>query len=132
MRLGTGAIAVLVVVLACGGAGTRSIALGQDVPIAWSEMEKFFLPPEQYKGGLSDYRSLMKFDNGAPVKTRQVRSRQREEILRYCHGVMGPWPALVETPRVKYFEKEHVENFTRHSVQVEFAPDRFGARRATM
>jgi len=127
MSLGNGAIAVLGVVLACGGAGTQSVASEQDVPIPWSEMEKFFVPPEQYKGRLGDYRSFMKFDDGAPVKTRQDWPRRREEILKYWHRVMGPWPALVETPRVKYLEKEHVENFTRHRVQVEFAPDRFAS-----
>jgi dienelactone hydrolase len=36
-----------------------------------------------------------------------------------------PWPPLVEKPRVKYLEKEQVENLTRHKVQVEFAPERF-------
>ena len=127
VSLGNGAIAALAVVLACGGGGVRSIALGQDAPVPWSEMEKFFVPPEQHRGRLGDYRSLMKFDDGAPVRTRQDWSRRREEILRYWHRVMGPWPPLVENPRVKYLEKEHVENFTRHRVQVEFAPDRFAS-----
>ena len=65
ISLGTGAMAVLVVVLAYGGAGTRSIAIEQDVPTPWSEMEKFFVPPEQYKGRLGNYRSFMKFDDGS-------------------------------------------------------------------
>jgi len=127
MNLGNGVIGGLVVVLASGGAGTRSVALGQDAPVPWSAMQKFFVPPEQYRGRLGDYRPLMKFDDGAPVKTRQDWSRRREEILRYWHGVMGPWPALLERPRVKYFGKEHVENITRHKVQVEFAPGAFAS-----
>ena len=90
----------------------------------WSEMERFFMPPEKYKGQLGDYRPLMKFDDGTPVKTRQHWPRRREEILAHWHGVMGQWPALVERPRLKYREKEHVENFTRHSVQVEFAAEK--------
>jgi dienelactone hydrolase len=121
------AAVILAVVLAAGGPETPSMASGQDVSISWSEMEKFFMPPEQYKGKLGDYRSLMKFDDGAPVKTRQDWSRRRQEILRYWHGVMGPWPALIEKPRIKYQEKEHVENFTRHKVQVEFAPGVFAS-----
>jgi dienelactone hydrolase len=90
-------------------------------------MEKFFVPPEQYRGRLGDYRPLMKFDDGAPVTTRQDWPRRREEILKYWHRVLGPWPALVERPRVKYLDKEHVENFTRHKVQVEFAPGAFAS-----
>lgn len=127
MKFGKGAIAGLVVVLACGGLGIRSNAFGQDVPVPWSEMEKFFVPPEQYKGRLGDYRSLMKFDDGAPVKSRQDWSRRREEILKYWHGAMGTWPPLLDRPRIKYIEKEHVENFTRHKVQVEFALDHFAS-----
>ena len=77
-----------------------SIASGQDVSIAWSEMEKFFAPPEQYKGKFGDYRSVMKFDDGTPVKTAQDWTRRRLEILKDWHGVMGSWPALVEKPRI--------------------------------
>jgi dienelactone hydrolase len=32
---------------------------------------------------------------------------------------MGSWPALVQKPRFQYGTKEHVENFTRHKVEVE-------------
>jgi dienelactone hydrolase len=88
-------------------------------------MEKFFTPPEEFKGKLGDHRSLMQFDDGTPVKTREDWARRREEILGYWQRVMGAWPPLLEKPRVKYVEKEHVENFTRHKVQVEFASDRF-------
>ena len=127
MGLGNCVIAGWVLVLASGGADTRSVAFGQDAPIAWSEMEKFFVPPEQYQGRLGEYRSLMRFDDGTPVNTRQDWPRRREEILRYWHGVMGPWPPVVEKPRIKHLDKEHVENFTRHKVQVEFAPSIFAS-----
>ena len=58
MGLGYCAIAGCVLVLASGGADTRSVAFGQDAPIAWSEMGKFFVPPEQYQGRLGEYRSF--------------------------------------------------------------------------
>jgi len=96
----------------------------QDGSVPWSEMEKFFAPPEEYKGKLGEYRPLMTFDDGAPVKTPQDWLRRREEILRYWHGVMGPWPAIVEKPRIEHEGKEHVENFTRFKVRVEVSPGR--------
>jgi hypothetical protein len=64
----------------------------------------------------------MKFDDGSEVKTPKDWPRRREEILKYWHGVMGRWPAMVEKPRINYLAKEHVENFTRHKIQVEVAP----------
>jgi dienelactone hydrolase len=87
-------------------------------------MEKFFAPPEEYKGKFGDYRSLMTFDDGTPVKSAQDWSRRREEIRKYWHGVMGPWPALVEKPRMQIGSSEHVETFTRHKVEVEVSPGR--------
>jgi len=100
------------------------LALGQDAPLPWAEMEKFFAPPPEYRGKLGDYRSLMTFDDGTPVKTREDWSRRREEIRATWHRAMGAWPALVEKPQIRYGAKEHVENFTRHKVEVEIAPGR--------
>jgi dienelactone hydrolase len=91
------------------------------------ELEKFFVPPQDYRDRLGDYRSLMRFEDGTLVKTRQDWSQRRKEILDYWHDVMGPWPPLLGKPRIKYLEKERIENFTRHKVQVEFAPDRFAS-----
>jgi len=101
------------------------MASGREVSIPWSEMARFFVPPEEYQGKLGGYRSLMKFDDGTMVKSRQDWSRRREEIRAYWHRVMGQWPALIERPRLKFLGKEHAENFTRHRVQAEFAPERF-------
>jgi hypothetical protein len=50
MSLGNRAMAGLVLALACGGAGMGSVAFGQGARVPWSEMEKFFLLPEQYRG----------------------------------------------------------------------------------
>lgn len=93
-------------------------AFGQD----GSELEKFFTPPEEYKGKFGDYRSVMTFDDGTPVKTPEDWTRRREEIRKYWHDVMGAWPPLVEKPRIQYGKAEHVENFTRHKVEVEVSP----------
>ena len=81
-------------------------------------------PPDEFKGKFGDYRSVMTFDDGTPVKTREDWTRRREEIRKYWHGVMGEWPPLVEKPRIKLGASERVENFTRHQVEVEVAPGR--------
>lgn len=120
MGHGSGVIACSLLALALGGPGN-----GQEAPIGWPEMQKFFTAPDQYKGKLGDYRSLMKLDDGTPVKTPQDWPRRREELRAYWHRVLGPWPPLVERPRVKFLDKEHADSFTRHRVQVEFARDRF-------
>ncbi len=119
------AAAILAAALALGGAARSFSASGEVGSASWSEMEKFFAPPEQFRGKLGDYRTVMKLDDGTPIKTHEEWSRRREEIRAYWHRVMGQWPALVEKPRFKYLDKEHVESFTRHRVQVELAPEKF-------
>ncbi len=99
-------------------------ASAQDGATPWSEMEKFFAPPEEYQGKYGDYRSVMAFDDGTPVKSPEDWTRRREEIRKYWHAVMGAWPPLVEKPRIQVGAKEHVENFTRQKIEIEVAPGR--------
>ena len=86
------------------------------------DLEKFFRPPEEYKGKTGDYRPVLTFDDGAPVKTAEDWQRRREEIRKYWHGVMGAWPPLIEKPQIRRVSSERVENFTRHKVEVEVSP----------
>ena len=86
------------------------------------DLDAAFSAPPEYKDKLGDYRSVMTFDDGSPVKTPQDWARRREEIRAAWHRVMGPWPPLVEKPRVRFGAREHVETFTRHKVEVELVP----------
>ncbi len=118
-----------------GGGGNHTVGVVQerlatlrhkhkDQPTAPSVIQAFLQPPAEYEGKFGDYRSVLKFDDGSPVRTPQDWLRRRAEILRYWHGVMGAWPALVEKPQIKYQEKEQVKNFTRHKVEIEVIPGR--------
>jgi dienelactone hydrolase len=102
-------------------------AFGQSDSVQWSAMEPFFAPPNQYKGKFDNFRSPLKFDDGSMVQTPEDWRRRRGEILHYWHDVMGRWPALVDKPRIHYKKREHLENFTRHEVEIEVARDRFVA-----
>ena len=42
------------------------------------ELEKFFGPPEEFKGKFGDYRSVLTFDYGSPVKSPEEWPRRRE------------------------------------------------------
>ncbi len=95
----------------------------EEPTVTWNDMLPFFTPPDAFKDKLGDFRSVMKFDDGSAVKSPADWPRRRAEILKYWHGVMGEWPALLEKPRVTYLAKEHVENFTRHKVHIETAKD---------
>ena len=93
----------------------------QDTSAAWQKIAPYFTPPPQYAGQFGRYRSPLLFDDGTPVQTAADWQRRRREILDYWHGVMGPWPAVIEKPTIQYLEAKRRENFTQHEVSVEIA-----------
>jgi hypothetical protein len=98
---------------AAGGDATR---LGRLAP--------FFQPPKEFAGDLGSYKSPLKFDDGSPVRGAQDWPKRRQEILKYWHDAMGPWPALIDKPKIEYLEKEKHDNYTQHHVRLEIAPNR--------
>ena len=61
----------------------------------------------------------MHFHDGRRVMSAADWAERRVEILRYWHKVMGPWPALIEKPKIEYLTTTNRENFTQHRVRVE-------------
>jgi hypothetical protein len=82
----------------------------------------FFRPPAELVGDLGNYRSPLKFTDGRPVRTVGDWRKRRQEILRTWHEVMGPWPTLIEKPKVEYLEKERRDTVTQHHLRLEVAP----------
>jgi len=87
-----------------------------------AELGSFFRPPVEITGPAADHRSPLLFDDGSPVRTPADWRRRREEILRHWHGRMGPWPALLERPRLELSETQDRGGVTQHRVEIEVAP----------
>jgi dienelactone hydrolase len=62
----------------------------------------FFHPPAEYANQFGSYRSPLKFEDGTPVKTAADWVRRREEILKQWHDLMGPWPPLLQAPKLEF------------------------------
>jgi dienelactone hydrolase len=90
----------------------------------WKKIEPLFTVPAEFKDKLAPHRSLLKFDDGTEVKTADDWKKRRGEILTYWHKMLGPWPAIIEKPKIEFLEKESLPEFTRHKVKVEVAPGR--------
>jgi dienelactone hydrolase len=88
----------------------------------WEKLAPFFKPPPEYADQLGPYRSPLKFYDGPPVENAADWSRRRAEILRYWHNVMGPWPPLLEKPKLDYLSSQRRENFMQHRVRLQIAP----------
>jgi hypothetical protein len=113
-------LAVLIAPLLCSAAPpTRPLTPDE----ALARLQPYFRPPDKFAADRGDYRSPLLFDDGKPVKTADDWLRRRKEILKYWHGVMGPWPELIDKPKLDYLGRERDGFVTRHHVRLEVAPD---------
>jgi dienelactone hydrolase len=86
-----------------------------------AEIAEFFNAPEKYVSDFGDFRSPLLFADGPRVRTPADWQRRREEILSAWHRVMGPWPALIEQPRVEVVNTTRRENLTQQQLRIEIA-----------
>ncbi len=89
--------------------------------LAASELAGFFVPPEKYRSDFGNFRSPLLFEDGAPVRSAADWPRRRDEILSTWNRIMGPWPALIEKPRVEVVKTTRRENLTQHQLRIEVA-----------
>jgi dienelactone hydrolase len=85
------------------------------------ELEEFFAPPEKYHSDFGGFRSPLLFADGTPVRTPAEWPRRRAEILSTWHNIMGPWPPLIERPRVEIVNTTIRENITQQQLRIEIA-----------
>jgi len=114
-----GLVFLLSVLQGVGFGGERGEG-GREVP---EVIKSFFSPPGEFVGDFGAYRSVLKFRDGAVVRTAGDWERRREEIVATWRGMIGDWPALIEKPKVRYLEEKGKDGFTQHRVSVEIAPD---------
>ncbi len=87
-----------------------------------SRLAPFFHPPAEFAGDFGPYKSPLKFEDGRAVKNADDWAKRRREIRKTWHDIMGPWPALIEKPKIDYLAKERREDLTQHHIRIEIAP----------
>ena len=89
----------------------------------WDKIHQYFTPPDEFKGDFGEYKSVMEFYDGSKVKTAEDWQKRRQEIIEFWSNIMGQLPPLIDNPKIRVIEEEHVENFTRKKVLIELAPE---------
>ena len=74
-----------------------------------AEIAEFFAPPEQDRSDVGNFRSPLVFADGTRVQNPADWPRRRAEILSTWHKIMGPWPPLIERPRVELVNRTRRE-----------------------
>jgi hypothetical protein len=90
------------------------------------ELARFFQSPTEFAGQLSPHRSPLHFDDGTEVESAAEWPKRRAEILKTWHDLMGPWPVVLENPKLEVLETKPRENFTQHRIRLEIAPGQTG------
>ena len=88
----------------------------------WKKIAPYFRPPAELAKDLGTYRSPLVFDDGRPAQTPADWAKRREEILRFWHQALGPWPPLVEKPAIEVLQSGPRENFTQKKVRFPAGP----------
>jgi len=101
--------------------GTRAAAGS-----AWEIIAPGFGPPPEFAGQFGAFRSPLRFNDGAPVKSAADWPRRRAEILQQWHDLMGPWPPLLGRPKLEVISETRRENFFQRRVRLQIAPDQTG------
>lgn len=84
-------------------------------------LAEFFTPPEKYRFDFGSFRSPLLFADGARVRTPADWQRRRAEIHLSWHQFMGPWPPLIEKPRVEMVNTTRRGNVSQQQLRIEIA-----------
>ncbi len=95
--------------------------IGAEPADSWKKIAPFFQPPAEFVAKLGSYRSPLMFHDGAPVKSAGDWQRRRKEILDAWHDLMGPWPPVIEKPKVEVLERSQRDGLTQLHVRLEIA-----------
>ena len=104
-----------------GQAPEITLAAQPQLPEPPDGLAQFFDPPQKYESDLGTFRSPLLFTDGTPVRTPADWQRRRAEILATWHNAMGPWPPLIEDPRVEVVNTTRRGNITQQQLRIEIA-----------
>ncbi len=99
---------------------SSAVDKGEKKDSAWEKIKTYFNPPEEFKANYGDYLSPLKFYDGRKVKSKKDWALRREEILNRWQNMLGEWPPLIENPKMEIIESVKRENFTQHSIKLEW------------
>jgi dienelactone hydrolase len=114
---------MLLLLLHAGLCSQPGKAHDSDIAELPAKIAPFFRPPPEFAEDYGDYRPVLKFNDGSPVKTPADWQKRRAEILETWRKLIGSWPPLIDKPKIEYLAKEQREKLTQHQVSIEIAPN---------
>lgn len=97
-----------------------NVSFPRDIP---TNLAPYFNPPDALRARTDGRRSPLLRADGRRVEQASEWPARREEIRKQWFDLMGPWPALLEKPRLQIVRSRRRENFEQRDVSVEVAPE---------
>jgi dienelactone hydrolase len=85
------------------------------------DLAPYFRAPELLTRQFDERRSPLLRPDGSRIATAAEWVQRRAEIRREWFDLLGPWPELIEAPRLEIFRTEPRDNVIQHAVRVEVA-----------
>jgi len=99
---------------------------GQAVPALPAALQPYFAPPAEFADKLAELRSPLVFADGTRASSTDDWQRRRTELRREWMQAMGPWPAVIENPRVEVLSRQERQGIEQRRVRVEIARGQTG------
>jgi dienelactone hydrolase len=112
-------------VIHCAAAQEATIP-GNGDSLSFQVLAPFFQLPPEFRNQFGSYRSPLQFDDGALVNSSADWARRRKQILAQWHELMGPWPAILEKPKVVVLSETQRDHLTQRRVRIQIAPQQSG------
>jgi hypothetical protein len=85
-----------------------------------------FEPPVALRGDFGPYPSLLRFEDGRPVRSASDWSARRTEIRTAWEGEIGQWPPLIPRPAMEILASTNRDALLQQRVRIEIAPGQTG------
>ncbi len=85
-------------------------------------LQPHYAPPAEYRGEYGKYPSPLVDPAGNKITKPAEWQRQQQQLRAEWLDLLGGWPPLLPTPRIKFLASKRRENFTQHQVEVEIYP----------
>lgn len=101
-------------------AALPAVAIAEPLPPI---LESCTEPPARFADDYGDYRSPLRFEDGARVTSPEQWPERRAEIRERWTGHLGEWPDLVTDPEPKVLDARQRDGFTQHRIRFRWTPD---------
>jgi len=86
-------------------------------------LDKALTVPPKYVGDYGKFRSPLKFDDGATVRTPGDWDRRRAEIFSDWEKLLGRWPPLITSPGLRELATKRRDGFLQKKIQFQWTPN---------